>query len=316
LIECKDLQGAVPVKEVEAFVTKSQDTKANKAIMVSSNGFQSGAKEVAQRHNLELYTLTEIQEMPEDLFTDHLATVLIVWPEGFVTTGTEDRLFLSKDPNKLRFELNNVKLIGHGDMPLMEVLKPFVPLLAPVDVPGVSKRTPQGTWQHRAATKEKQQTAIVLLPGTKVQFPFSDEQIPVSYLVITYWLASIRLIKPSLMDLTIYKDLGVKYDYKNVLTNERTVVDGSNLPLGVDTKLEAGKFYSQARLKFFFYCESTTETEAFMCLVESYQHGQIVQASFNVPLPEANPYYMEVTDTDEIQRLQRMYERYKSGPPR
>jgi len=153
---------------------------------------------------------------------------------------------------------------------------------------------------------------LVLLPGTKVQFPFSEKQIPVSHLVITYWMASIRLIKPSLMDLSIYKDLGLKYDYKNVLTEEHTIIDGSNLPLGVDTKLEAGKFYSQARLKFFFYCERTTDTQAFMCLVESYQHGQIVQASFSVPLPEVNPYYIEVTNADEIQRLRRMYERYKS----
>lgn len=118
------------------------------------------------------------------------------------------------------------------------------------------------------------------------------------------------------MDLTIYKDLGVKYDYKNVLTDEHTIVDSNNLPLGVDTKLEAGKFYSQAKLKFFFYCEKVFDTQAFMCLVESYQHGQLVQVSFSVPLPEANPYYMEVTDTDEIERLQRMYARYKSGPPK
>lgn len=314
LIECKDLQGPVPVKEVEAFVTKSKDTKANKAIMVSSNGFQSGAKEKAQKHNVELFTLTQIQEMPEDLFTDEVVSVLIVWPEGFVKTDPEESLLLSNYPNKLMWEINNVMLTGHGDMPLVEILKRFVPLLAPVDTTRVPTKNPQGTWQHQPASKEKQQTAIVLLPRTKVQFPFSEEWIPVKFLVITYWMASIRLMKPTLLDLTIYKDLGLKYDYKNVLTDEHTIVDSKNLPLGVDTKLEAGKFYSQATLKFFFYCEKVFDTQAFMCLVESYQHGQLVQASFSVPLPEANPYYMEVTDADEIERLRWMYDRYKSGP--
>jgi len=203
-----------------------------------------------------------------------------------------------------------VKLTGHGDLPLLHVLKPFANSIALRDVPGVPNFHPDVP----SPTKEKQLIALNLLPGTKVQFPFTEEQIPVSHLVLTYWMASIRLMKPTLLDFTIYKDLGVKYDYKNVLTDEHTIIDGSNLLFGVDTKLEAGKFYSQARLKFFFYCERTTDTEAFMCLVESYQHGKIVQASFSVPLPEANPYYMEITDVDEIQRLRRMYDRYISGP--
>jgi len=86
--------------------------------MVSSNGFQSGAKRVAERHNIELYTLTEIQEMPEHLFTDQIVSVLIVWPEGFVKADSNESLFLSNDPNKLLFEINNVKLTGHGDMSL------------------------------------------------------------------------------------------------------------------------------------------------------------------------------------------------------
>lgn len=313
LIECKDLQGPVPVKEVEAFVTKAKDTKAHKAVMVSSNGYQSGAKEKAEKHNIELFTLTEIQEMPEDLFTDEFVSVLIVWPEGFVKADTQESLFLANDPNKLMWEIKNVKLTGHGDLPLLHILKPFANSLLLRDVPGV----PNVHDDVPAPTKEKQQVVLNLLPGTKVQFPLTEEQIPVSHLVITYWMASIRLTKPSLLDLldlTIYKDLGLKYDYKNVLTDEHTIIKGDDLLLGVDTKLERGKFYSQARLKFFFYCEKTTDTQAFMYLVESYQHGQFCQAYFSVPIPEANPYYIEVTDASEIQRLQKMLEHYKSGP--
>jgi hypothetical protein len=308
LIECKDLQRAVEVKEVDAFVTKSKDAKANKSIMVSSKGFQSGATEVAQRHNIELYTLTQVQEMPEDLFTDQVASVLIVWPVGFRKTGSNEIIHLSKDENKLRWEINNIKMKGFGDLSLAQVLGPFAQLLAPFEIPGVPKFG--GTF--RVATKEKQKMALTLMSGTRVIFPFTEEEIPVSHLLIIYWMASTRLTKPSLLDLTIFKDLGIKYDYKNVLTEEHTILDGQNLPLGVDTQLEAGKFYTQPGLKFFFYCEKTSATQAFLALIESYQHGHFVTASIVVPIPAANPYYIEITEPNEIERLKKLYERFKS----
>ncbi len=44
-----------------------------------------------------------------------------------------------------------------------------------------------------------------------------------------------------------------------------------------------------------------------MYLVESYQHGQLVQASSPVALTEAK-FYVEVTDPKEIARLKPLYE--------
>jgi len=37
---------------------------------------------------------------------------------------------------------------------------------------------------------------------------------------------TIRLMKPTLLDPTIYEDVGTKYDYKNELTQESRVFDG------------------------------------------------------------------------------------------
>jgi hypothetical protein len=309
IIECKDLGRPVEVKEVDAFVTKSKDANANKAIMVSNNGFQSGATQVAKKHNVELFTLTQIQEMPQDLFTDQVIPVLIVWPVAFRKTNKEI-VYLSKDENKLKYEVSHIKLKGFGDMTLADVLGPFSQLRAPFDIPGV----PKFGGSFPVATKEKQKIEVTLQIGTKAVFPITDEEILVSHLLVIYWMDSVRLMKPSLLDLTIFKDLGVKYDYKNVLTEEHTILDAQNLPLGVDTKLEAGKFYSQPGLKFFFYCESTTKTQALMYLVESYQHGQLVTAEITVPIPAAAPYYVEITDSTEIERLWKMYERMKSLP--
>ena len=54
LIECRDKKSKVKAEPVEAFVTKSRDAGANKAIIVSSSGFQSGAKTVAAKHHILL----------------------------------------------------------------------------------------------------------------------------------------------------------------------------------------------------------------------------------------------------------------------
>jgi Restriction endonuclease len=59
VIECKDYSERVSVDRVEAFVTKSNGVNANKAVMISVNGFQSGAITVAKKHGIKLLTVTE-----------------------------------------------------------------------------------------------------------------------------------------------------------------------------------------------------------------------------------------------------------------
>jgi hypothetical protein len=79
VVECKSYSGPVPVREVEAFVTKSVDVGANKAIMVSSSGFQKGSIEVAQRHYIELFTLEEISRLQEEDLSASLSPRLNIY---------------------------------------------------------------------------------------------------------------------------------------------------------------------------------------------------------------------------------------------
>ena len=67
VIECKDYADRVPVDRVEAFVTKSSDINANKAVMISVNGFQSGAIAVAKKRGIKLLTVSEQFEDREPL---------------------------------------------------------------------------------------------------------------------------------------------------------------------------------------------------------------------------------------------------------
>ena len=59
IIECKDYSSKVSVDKIDAFVTKTRDVNANKAVFISSHGFQSGCFPVAERHGIQLLILSE-----------------------------------------------------------------------------------------------------------------------------------------------------------------------------------------------------------------------------------------------------------------
>ena len=63
-IECKEYNDKVDVKEIDAFYGKINDIpQVNKGIVVSTNGFTSGAQKKAQFYGIDLY---EIEDVPLD----------------------------------------------------------------------------------------------------------------------------------------------------------------------------------------------------------------------------------------------------------
>jgi len=62
LIEVKNRSRKASASDIEAFATKADDHNANKAVFVTAAGFQSGAKDVAYRHGIDLFTVKIDQE--------------------------------------------------------------------------------------------------------------------------------------------------------------------------------------------------------------------------------------------------------------
>lgn len=307
LIECKDWTRPVKVEKVDAFVTKSRAAKANKAIMVSASGFQDGARKVARENGIELFKLSELREIPEDLLTETFISFIAIFPIGFRKANSNELILLSQDENKLPYEMEHITLKSMGNLPIGKLVSIFLQLVSPNPLPGI----PQNNFPK--ATEKQQQMEFTLPMNTIAVFPESEE-IPVSHFLFVYWLDKGRVMKPMMVDPTIFRDLDLKYNYTNDLTQESRFIPAHDLVLGFDTKLKAGSYYTQPQVKFYFYCESTTDKQANMCLIESYQHGKLVRAEFVVPIPEAEKYYVEITDETEIQRLEKMYELYKRLP--
>ncbi len=79
-----------------------------------------------------------------------------------------------------------------------------------------------------------------------------------------------------------------------------------------DFFVRRGRFYEGRKSGFKYYCQDAGDGDAVLYLVESYQHGHLVQALFRQKLIHANQdSYREITDRQEISRLKYIVERLK-----
>jgi hypothetical protein len=118
-------------------------------------------------------------------------------------------------------------------------------------------------------------------------------------------------------DLSTTKGLGVNpylddsiYKLQNEITNEDVMIDSSKLKLGFNTILEPGKYYHNPKLGFSYYCLEVRDSDADLVLVESYQMGQLFQATLHGSPKEWWWQYIEVTEKKAIDRLTKLYEEY------
>lgn len=292
VIECKDHAEPVPVKEVEAFVTKSQDIGANKAVMVSSSGYQAGGKEVARKHRVELYTLDVINETPENLISEELVPTVNVYGVSFRSHKGKDITLLDKD-GSLEYLLRHAKVfIGE------EVARPA----QMVDNYMAGLKGPIGKTPRKAK--------IPLAKGTKLLLPDSEKAVYVTSLSFMYKLITARHIVTAGPSASM---LAPDYKLENELTGQSSVVKSRDVALGFDTKLTPGKYYHLPKLGCSYYCKEINEGMATMILLESYRDGHLIQATFTQSTKHEK-YYVEVTDRQEISRLSKMYSAYQKRP--
>jgi Restriction endonuclease len=150
-IECKDYAKPVPVSDVEAFVTKSRRVGANKAIMFSASGFQSGAVEVAKAENVSLYSLTSLKELSDDeLAAKFVPFVCVLYFFRFRETDSRRFIAFPEEPGVLRAMMRGTTLIfpdGVEMSPeqLLEPTRPEIKNLAKAIPQTYEIELPQGT---------------------------------------------------------------------------------------------------------------------------------------------------------------------------
>lgn len=76
------------------------------------------------------------------------------------------------------------------------------------------------------------------------------------------------------------------------------------LALGHETVLRAGAFYVNP-MAFYYYCRAVRGETAHLILLESYQHGILIQAEFEQSVTQAH-FYVEVKDRPTLKRLRHL----------
>lgn len=294
VIECKDYSKPVPIKEVEAFVTKSKRVKANKAVMFSTSSFQSGSLEVAKDENVSLFSLKNPPlKSEQDLANEFLPYICLYYFFRFRIAGTNKFLATPEEPEVLRLMMRNTKIVGKGINSVPEkLIEPFRP--------------------------EAKKTAKDIHQTIEIEFPSGNEIIHLKNLLkysVSSFLFDFVLIP--INNLKTTKGLGIDpylsgdvYELIDEVSNNKQTIDASNYNFGFDTVLKAGKYYKNPILNFSYYCQLVKENEAEMWLIESYQNGGLFQAVGTLHLINTAQ-FVEITDEDEIIRLEKMYKELK-----
>lgn len=77
-----------------------------------------------------------------------------------------------------------------------------------------------------------------------------------------------------------------------------------------ETGLKEGHFYVDPNLNFFYFCEKIEGDTAYWILIESYQHGHLIQVRFTQSTEYASN-YLEVKNKEDLKRLKLMLNNLK-----
>jgi hypothetical protein len=292
VVEVKDY--LVPVKEVEAFVTKARRARANKTVMVSSAGFQSGAIEVARDEHVDLFVLKEAEDWPQYVKVVQekpvigITDVELLDPHGSV---------LHQFPtlsSALRYFVESTLIISPQKKQTLDELI-------------MGKRE---EWEP-SVTSERSQITLPLSSHTRVEVPFVDP-IPSAAVRFSAELAKGLEIDSGGIDLSMIPAL---FSFRNVITGEDRRIGEADIWLGIETEIRPGRFYHDPLHSMNYYCEARIGNSLTYVILESYQHGKLFQAEVKQTLT-GRVRVVEIEDAREIQRLKRMHDQFrrKSSP--
>jgi hypothetical protein len=238
VIECKDSKNAVSVDKVEAFVTKSRDIQADKAVMASTSGFQEGAQRVALKHNVTLLNVTESSDVDLSVFGaqwgDMVDALHIQRIELEYTDGEKKQL--SDEAHAMTYYVSHILVQCESEQGTLDDLLEA----------------------HSASflggeTDVYRDHVITCPSGTRVIGPY-DGEIPLKPLARVRVRAGMTRAKtltgPFIFDpYLLVPDVTVS----DVAKGEEHTFSQHGLALGFNTKFEEGKFYTQPQLATYYY---------------------------------------------------------------
>lgn len=282
IVECRRLASPLQVDAVDAFVTKARSARANKAVIVSSSGFQSGCMKVAREHGITLLTLTEHYR------ADGIPSVgtEIVWEVFDVEVEFADgpRLKLRDENGSLQYLLQQSKVYGKSSITSL--------------ADAINKRLALDPTNQLNVSRDFE----VPLFKRAVTIPQETERRRASTIRFKAQLCEARILKGPRVEPSLLENMSKSYRLYDELTSRETTIDALGLPLGFDTKLEAGLFYTSPDIGNGYYVDKVENGLADFVLLESYIDGHLFQAGFSAKT-DCSKHYVEVTEREHLRRL-------------
>jgi len=286
VIECKNKDSKVPVGDVDAFVTKSRGVNANKAVMVSARGYQSGCMPVAEKHGVKLLILSETAAPQMDQLIKHVVPMLAIDSVRFERGSGKSEYEFEDVGGRLTWLMLQAKVKHKG--------KEFSPDQVVTE------------WLSRPDTQpaQAQDVRVPFEEGAVVEIPLEDtfEAVALRFHARTIdgWVAEGPAI-----DSHIFASMYIDVELRGVDGKLEHRTRLSDVPFGFATEMEPGKYYTDPKTYMNYYCRQIEGEMMHLTLVESYQHGIRIGADFTAKRQFVTN-YVEIKETKTLKRLQRI----------
>lgn len=294
VIECKQHNSKVSVDKVDALVTKARDARANKVIMVSTKGFQTGCHAVAERHGVQLLVVTEKSEIAPEVLAEKLSPAIRVFEVRFVKPDGKEVL-LEDWGGRLTYLMKQSKVYTAGEVHSPDELT--------------------ARWEQSLPSMSSDgETAVELPldPGARLEEPY-DDPVDVIAMRFKYKFTEVRFTSGPVVDAHLQDSFSRQvqvHDETGRLVHQTAL---ASIPIGFDTTLVPGEFYEVPSLFIRYYCEKIEGESVTWVVIENYQFGLLLQARMTQSMKHRTD-YVPVVDKRVRKRLERLLERYKSRP--
>lgn len=308
LIEVKNRKRPASASDVEAFVVKAKDQGANKAVFVTAAGFQAGAKEVALRHGVELYTVAFDQSQ---LSVPSAAAMIVVTNPDAGPGQTpefsigDDQLIANVDTVEFHYA-NGARATVPSEQSQMNYYMSRTRVDDGRTLMDIVEAHQVGALEvdERLSFRERFRPSATLSPPDDYFFPrgrikaMSWEVVG----VIGRMMSGNIRVDPALFAPSVV--------YTNVLTGEAMTFTQDKLPLG-DGDVRPGHYYFIYHPLIYYRCDAIEGDLVRWTIVESFQAGQLQRGRFTQERRWARS-YIRVADKAVIARLKKRLADYEA----
>jgi hypothetical protein len=260
-------------------------------VMVSSSDYEPEAFKLSAEYSVALMDWKTVNSISEDKLAATFKPARLVYNFRFVHEHNTPQFAIPEEPAVLRFLMREIRIEGPGIDTCPEDL--------------VNRHYEQAMQDAVCRPKDY----LVPLPsGTVFIHPNSQTRVRIKGFSFTY-----RIIpQAEVRDLeAVFEDrYGVtKQSLQEEMLKRNAGADPLKIGDGFDTVLRPTKYYYNPQLQFSYYCETVAKGQARVVLVESYQNGSLMQARLTISRAQYSQ-YIEVTNSNEIDRLRKLYDTF------